>query len=253
MNFFSQKAAYATARLAERLTPVCRVRTKYGDIDFYCPSHVTVWRAETLLTKEPDTIKWIDEFESGKVFWDIGANIGCYSLYAGKRGVKTCAFEPVSSNYYVLNRNIELNSLSSTVSAYPVAFSYTNHVGKIKLSEETPGSALHNLEIDMPQKGGQGAVGITIDTYLSLFRTEVPTYIKIDVDGNERDILAGAKETLQDKRVKSILVELDEQDTLYEGIILGLKQKGLILKKKVRATECSTYETTYNHIFEKEI
>ena len=36
-----------------------------------------------LLTKEPGTIAWIEGFTEDDVFWDVGANVGLYSLYAG--------------------------------------------------------------------------------------------------------------------------------------------------------------------------
>ena len=43
------------------------------------------WRVRTILDKEPDTIEWIDNFSIDNndnfIFWDIGANIGLYSLY----------------------------------------------------------------------------------------------------------------------------------------------------------------------------
>jgi FkbM family methyltransferase len=251
MNFFSKKAAYLTARLAERLTPECVVGTKYGDIRFYCPSHVTVWRAETLLTKEPETIEWIDGFEKDDIFWDIGANIGCYSLYAGKKGITTCAFEPVYSNYYVLNKNIEINKLKN-VSAFPVAFDLQDHMGKMHLSERTPGSALHEVANgDNPLMINQGIVAISIDTYTSRFQAGIPTHIKIDVDGSEYDILRGADRVLESPHLKSMLVELNTKDMLYGDVVAYIEYKGLKLKKKAHAAmfDGTVHANTYNHIF----
>ena len=40
------------------------------------------WKAFERNGKEEDTIKWIDEFEDNKVFYDIGANVGTFSVYA---------------------------------------------------------------------------------------------------------------------------------------------------------------------------
>lgn len=76
-------------------------RTDYGEIKFYCPNNLSLWRAETLLTKEPETIEWINSFGEGCVFWDIGANVGIYSMYAAlKTKANVLAFEPAASNYY---------------------------------------------------------------------------------------------------------------------------------------------------------
>jgi hypothetical protein len=79
------RAARLCARLAEKLPRQIAVETKYGILQFYCPSETSLWRAETLLTKEPETIEWIETFNEESVFWDVGANIGVYSLYAAAR------------------------------------------------------------------------------------------------------------------------------------------------------------------------
>ena len=74
------------------------------------------------MTKEPDTIQWIDEFPEQTVFWDVGANVGVYSLYAAtKPGVSVLSFEPLAANFHVLSRNIELNDFGHCVRAYCVA------------------------------------------------------------------------------------------------------------------------------------
>ena len=49
---------------------------------------IELWRARTYLTKEPETINWIDGFKKNEVFFDVGANIGLYSIYAAKKNCK---------------------------------------------------------------------------------------------------------------------------------------------------------------------
>ena len=71
------------SRLAEYLVPTVEIETSHGIISFYCPGGRTVGRANTLLTKEKNTIAWIDSLEEG-VFWDIGANVGVFTLYAAQ-------------------------------------------------------------------------------------------------------------------------------------------------------------------------
>ena len=58
-----------------------------------------------LFKKEPETISWINNFYKFKInkkikFWDIGANIGVYSIYAGKKykNIEIVSFEPSTSN-----------------------------------------------------------------------------------------------------------------------------------------------------------
>ena len=50
----------------------------------FIPNRLNHFRAETFLTKEPETIDWIENFSEGKIFWDVGANIGLYSCFAAK-------------------------------------------------------------------------------------------------------------------------------------------------------------------------
>ena len=68
-----------------------------NDTSFYVPNKVTKWRIETFYEKEPETLEWIDSFNNAKkiIFWDIGANIGLYSIYAA---LKHKNIEIISNN-----------------------------------------------------------------------------------------------------------------------------------------------------------
>ena len=83
---------------------------------FFTPNNLVEWRVRTLLSKEPDTIKWIDETLTKikkSFFWDIGANIGLFSIYSAQKhegNIKVIAFEPSSSNLDILTRNISINN-----------------------------------------------------------------------------------------------------------------------------------------------
>ena len=81
----------------------------YGgtELKFYSPNRINKFRIQTFATKEPETLDWIDSFDDKSVFWDIGANVGIYSIYAAKK--KSCnvvAFEPSVFNLEALARNI---------------------------------------------------------------------------------------------------------------------------------------------------
>src|ERR671919_62441 len=62
------------------------VDTPCGPLSFVLLGRNAGGRALSLLTKQPGTIQWIDAFVPDSVFWDVGANIGVYSLYAALRG-----------------------------------------------------------------------------------------------------------------------------------------------------------------------
>jgi len=80
-----------------------------GDLKFYCPTFVEMWRVETLYTKEIETIDWINRFVPHSMLWDFGANVGTYTIYSSKKGHYVVAIEPSSREWDILKRNIELN------------------------------------------------------------------------------------------------------------------------------------------------
>ena len=102
-------------------------------------------RAKGYATKEPGTLKWIENnFKTGDVIYDIGANIGQYSLYPAKllKGdCKVYAFEPEALNFAKLNYNIKLNDLSKSVLAYPIALINENKLDKLYLKRFGYGEA----------------------------------------------------------------------------------------------------------------
>ena len=53
-------------------------------MSFSVPNHLALYRCKTFKTKEPDTLTWIEQMGEDSVFWDIGANVGLYSIYAAK-------------------------------------------------------------------------------------------------------------------------------------------------------------------------
>ena len=81
-------------------------------INYSVSNNTTLWSAQSLFEKEPITIKWIRSFKKNSVFYDVGANIGMYSIFAGYVSeVKVYSFEPESNNFQTLMANIVFNNL----------------------------------------------------------------------------------------------------------------------------------------------
>lgn len=186
-----------------------------GSLRFHTPSRLSLWRAETLFTKEPATISWIDGFTAGDVFWDISANIGIYSLYAARaRGVRTLAFEPSPANFANLCTNVGLNQVDHLVEAYPIAFSDRMGLARLTVPDSEAGGAFFSLEDKADEAGGdrsvsQAVTSHSVDRFVEQFKPAFPNHIKIDVDGIEERIVAGAAGTLGDPRLRSVQVEMD--------------------------------------------
>ena len=184
-------------------------------------------RAKLSYVREKTTMSWIENhIKPGDVVYDIGSNVGAYSLLIGKKLAgegKVIAFEPESSNYYSLNRNIVANQLSDTVIGLCMGFDSALKVEKFFLSSIIPGSATHS--VGKPESEGvkftpehvQGVLTMSLDQFVKLDDVPFPDHIKIDVDGNEGLIIENAPKTLSDPRVKTLVIEIAEN--VSHGII----------------------------------
>jgi len=237
---------------------IINIETKHGIIKFFCyAGKMPIKRAKTLLTKEPDTIKWIDTFLKDDIFWDIGSNVGCYSLYAASNGIKTFSFEPEACNYMILNRNIYINHLDNMITSYCLALNDKTKIDYLYLYSMEPAYSLHNFGEPKNFKGNvfsspykQGTIGFSIDELIEKFNIEFPTHIKIDVDGIEHKIIKGAKKTLNDKRLKSILVEISTKIEEQKNIVNIMENRGF-------KADCDSkpysgkFKSIVNYIFER--
>ena len=149
------------------------IETKYGKLSLLCPNKITEFRARTFHEKEPETLEWIDSIGKEETLWDIGANVGLYSMYAAQKGLKVLAFEPSPANYHLLNSNIEKNCLYNSVSAYCLAFSEKTELGSFYMSSTEAGSALNSLGEPVDWQGRpynpamiQGMIAFSIDDFV---------------------------------------------------------------------------------------
>lgn len=210
------------------------VSLPHGQIKLRSNGRVIKKRADTFLTKEPKTLKWIDSFAPNSVMVDIGANIGVYSLYAASLGHKVYAFEPQALNYAELCTNIFLNNFQDNITAYNIGLSDNNSIGTLNLFNFVPGESSNSLAsaedagscgvrvYEQRQKGVRhGCVIFTLDYLYSSGVIEKPRYIKIDVDGLEPLILSGGVSTF--KETESILVEVAKLEELSTLLDIGFK------------------------------
>ncbi|MEM6264187.1 MAG: FkbM family methyltransferase [Bacteroidota bacterium] len=250
--------------LARELVPLKKVSTSKGNILFSCPGEIPLHHVKTLFTREPDTISWLDSITEGETLWDIGANIGTFSLYAARRGVNVLAFEPASVNYINLTQNIELNRFDTLISAYCIAFSEHTELNSLNMSSTETGSALHLFgdRIDeMVVRGRskkiafqQAMLSYSVDDFVEAFEPPLPHHIKLDVDGLEYPIIKGAKKTLATPQLKSVLIELDKNQESYKDILEIFSWAGLQLSEvnneRVIKESGSEFETKESeHIF----
>ena len=113
---------------------------------FCIPNKLNLYRAESFSKKEPDTLAWIDLIPEGSLIWDIGANVGLYSVYAAKaRNCKVYSFEPSVFNLELLARNIFLNKLQDTITIIPVSLSDKLSENRFQMTSVDGGGSIINL------------------------------------------------------------------------------------------------------------
>jgi FkbM family methyltransferase len=218
----------------EKLNP--RTELKLGDISvtYVTPSSLTKWRVDTLFEKEPITIEWIAGFAPNDVLIDVGANVGMYTIWAAKtRGTRVFAFEPESQNYALLNRNILLNGLEPIVSAYCLALSDVAGLSQLHLSQFAPGNSCHSLgervnfkHEPMQPAFSQGCISARLDDLVASGAIAEPDHIKIDVDGFEPKVIAGARRIIEGGKLRSLLIEVNQNLADHMEMVAALNASG---------------------------
>ena len=202
----------------ERLVPHAEVEHEGVKMVFSTPSVLAAWRVKSIYEKEPWTLEWIAGFAPDEVLVDCGANVGMYTIWAAAtRNVRVYAFEPEAQNYATLNRNVRLNALSERVTAYCVGLSDHSGMSTLYLADLRVGGSCHALgePLDFEHRPlnavfRQGSIAATLDELVAAGTVPVPQYVKIDVDGFEPKVIAGARRTLAHAAVKSLLIEINQ-------------------------------------------
>jgi FkbM family methyltransferase len=158
-------------------------------------------------SKEPWTYQWVRAaIRPGEVLYDIGANVGGYSLIALARGATVVAFEPHHENFRELCRNIGLNQLEANATLVPVALS--DQRGALR-NPTFSGAAGQSMTLEEAGSGPVSIIADRLDDLRQDYQLPAPNHIKIDVDGFELKVLKGAQETFASEQLRTCLIEID--------------------------------------------
>ena len=181
----------------------------------------TLTKRLSYCAKEPETVRWLDtHIGSGDVFYDIGANIGVFSLIgwaACKGECSIYAFEPGFENFSAFCKNIAMNSCSDRVYPFQVALAEETKIHTFRYTDIGAGRAKHYLDSgkQVPSRRenyefNQSVLAFRLDDFVERFNVPLPNLIKIDVDGGELGIVRGARKTLEYAGLRSLIIEIDE-------------------------------------------
>ena len=243
---------------------------KKQKLTFFTPNYLTSWLVDDFFVKEPETLEWIKNFnkENDKIiFWDVGANIGLYSIYAAKihKNIKIVSFEPSTNNLRILSRNISINNLENDISIFQLPLTDNGlKFADFKESQFCEGASHNAFNYDLDFEGKEiksinnyKIIGTSIKYILENNILEFPDYIKIDVDGIEHLILKGADKHLSNIKIKEVQIEVNENYKQHFETIMNLMYKnGFKLKSKKRNEDLNIYKDdkfikTYNYYFSR--
>lgn len=213
---------------------VCCVRTLYeSKFKLFVSSTHEYMRYKTANTKEPEMLAWLkncrnlygsDDF----CFFDIGANVGLYSLYLASynNNCSIYAFEPESSNYFSLNKNISINGFTN-IKPLLCGLSSTDRFFDLHVSILEAGAGAASLGSDYRHTDNskrkihkQPVLSLRLDSIIEDSYFKFPNFIKIDVDGHEDLIIDGGSRVLSDPRLLSIIMEFEYKSTSEEALFI---------------------------------
>jgi len=167
--------------------------------NIYCGLHEFEDMAFVLHALRPDDL-----------FVDIGANVGTYTvLAAGAVGCRCIAFEPLPSTYDRFYDNIRLNDISALVTAHNMAIGPAPGRVRFTSSLDTMNHVLARAERD------DQSVEVSVEPLDHMLRGELPTVIKVDVEGYETEVLSGASDAFRNKSLLAVLIEFNGSGLRY--------------------------------------
>lgn len=148
------------------------------------------------------------EIKNGDTFIDIGANIGRYSMVMANNGLNVFSFEPIKSNFKLLEHHEKINNLNKKIIPYNIGLGNTKERTEIFYFAHKYGEAsvVFNFKNGIKEK-------INIDKLDNIkIKPKNNCFMKIDVEGFEYDVLLGAKNFIKKYRPK-IIVEIWKEET----------------------------------------
>lgn len=205
--------------------------------------------------RREDNIKeFIDQIPAGSTFYDLGACLGWFSLYAASLGLNTYSFEVDEFNFIGLEQNLALNpSVHGNIKTFNRGIADRRRTIKLNAGNQMIGG--HHKTLDLENYAGQENIVrkdfvydvevIGLDEFITELGLPFPEYMKIDIDGSEHAFLQGAQKSLE--HAKGIVIELEESNKYFQECYETILSYGFKVKEKFAIPQ----ETCVNFWFEK--
>lgn len=144
---------------------------------------------------EERELDWLlPRLRKNDVVWDVGANVGIYSVLMAREVDRVVAFEPVAATLVRLRRNLELNEASNVT----VVSEALSDVAGVATMTTMPGGAGGNHLLREGERGDVSVTATTGDQYAA--EHGAPHVIKVDIEGFEPHFVRGAIGVLREHR-----------------------------------------------------
>jgi FkbM family methyltransferase len=165
---------------------------------------------DLLAHHEPRTREWF-QVRDGDVVVDVGAHIGLYTLLAARSASRVLALEPDPDNFVLLQDNVRLNGFSNVCAIEAAASDRPGSVPLIPATGSNRGTSMVDGESSAlgTSVSRAGTVVVrcdTLDRLLDPYKLGRIDWLKIDVEGHEGAVLAGAAVTLS--RTRHLILEV---------------------------------------------
>ena len=200
---------------------------KQNQLMFFPEIHVARWFYESGFA-EKSLIHWVlDTFISpDSNFIDIGAHVGTYAWTCGKKAKHTYAFECSPKTFCYLAANIALHQLEEKISPFPFALGNEEKLMDYYIRSNDGGG--NGVKVLSEADSNHAKIQISMKT-LDSFNFENIGFIKIDVEGFEKEVLMGALDTLRRNNFPKILFESWGTWKEREGVQADAIRKDLFL------------------------
>ena len=165
----------------------------------------------------------------GEVFWDIGANIGYFSLVAAtalKGRGQVVAFEPGQAAFARLTDNVALNAFGN-LTTYPLAVAAAPGEARLYRAADIADTGASLYSPGESQAAYEVCRTVSLDEFRRQESLPCPTLIKVDVEGAELAVLRGAPELIS-RDHPLLLLEMEEKNLAAAGASKGLIQEFLL-------------------------
>jgi len=145
----------------------------------------------------------------GDLLVDIGANVGSYTLLGGSAGADVLAFEPIPATFAWLQRNAAVNSFPGQVEVLNMGLGRESGTLSFTAGHDTMNHVL------APGEETANRLDVEVRTLDDVLQGRTPCLIKIDVEGFETEVLAGAETALASPDLLAVIVELNGSGARY--------------------------------------